>query len=273
MFNKSITKDPFDGTLSIKRRYKCIHDADGNIIGGITSKGLCDLNGVQIGTFERYEKALNEDGKSQNKKYYRSSFGEICSVGGMVFLDGKPLGTVEERQRNPYHIIMLAIASILLAVTIIFIALIDIPFSDIPSFEVVDKNGDWISQGTIAVLDDTIHPGSEGSYKFIIENPYNVELIYSIVIDQLYNNKQVDHFPLQFRLRMNNGLLLTEDWLSADELQYEELTFMPFSTQSFILEWRWLFESGDDELDTLLGIENGEYRLVFEMTAESQEVQ
>jgi hypothetical protein len=36
----------------------------------------------------------------------------------------------------------------------------------------------------------------------------------------------------------------------------------------FTLEWRWLFESGNDEHDTLWGVENGNYNIAVNLYAE-----
>jgi hypothetical protein len=171
--------------------------------------------------------------------------------------------------RNGTHIALLAIVATLLLTTIALIALIDLPFSDTPVIDVRDELGAWTANGTIAVLDDSIHPNTSGEYEFIVSNSHNVKLSYGFTITEFYNGEEVENnFPLLYRVRMNNGLLLSEDWHTADEIVFSDLTFMPESEQIFTLEWWWPFESGDDEADTLLGIENGTYHLEFNLTAE-----
>jgi hypothetical protein len=61
---------------------------------------------------------------------------------------------------------------------------------------------------------------------------------------------------------------LTEEWLPVTKLNYTNLVIKANSSQYFTLEWHWLYENGDDERDTLWGIENGTYNLVFNLTAE-----
>lgn len=273
MYNLKITKNPFDGTFSIKRRYKLITDADGKVLGGVTKKHILDLNGEKVGFLKEAFKTVINGEEAQKVFVFDSEYGELKITGDLLYLNDRLIGTVDQRVRNASSIIMLAIATMFLVATLVLIALIDLPFADVPAFDVVDTGGEWNAQGEICVLDNTIHPGTSGSYDFIINNPYNVTLGYHLVITEQYNNQPVEDFPLEFRLKMNNALINTEEWLSAEELEYNDMMFMPFSSQRFTLEWRWLFESGDDEGDTLLGIENGTYRLVFNMTAEVEEVE
>ena len=40
------------------------------------------------------------------------------------------------------------------------------------------------------------------------------------------------------------------------------------SSTGFTLEWCWPFESGNDEYDTLLGIDNGDYHIVVSIIAQ-----
>ena len=93
-------------------------------------------------------------------------------------------------------------------------------------------------------------------------------ILYDFEIEALYRGEPVSDFPIQYRVRMNNALLNTEEWLDIEELDFSDLTFLGESEQLITLEWRWLFEQGNDDLDTQYGIDNGDYSLVFHITAE-----
>lgn len=272
MYNPKITDAPFDGTLSIKRGHKQIFDIHGAALGTVSNKCVRDLNGEVVGEFERKEKVLNSEGKKKSCRVYKSSkYGSFKLAVTDFFMDGELVGRVPKKERNPAHIIMLSLASILLCLTLAFIILIDLPYSDVPKINVVDNDGSWEGRGVIAVLDDSISPGSSGEYDFVVNNPHNKMMKYDFVIKEYYNDAQVSDFPLQFRLRMNNALITTERWLSADELKYYEMLFMPDSSHRYTLEWRWLYEGESDDVDTYFGRDGGKYKLVFELVAEIYE--
>lgn len=271
MYNSKLTNDPFDGNLTVKRGYKLITDAQGRPLGTLSGKEILDLNGKQIATLERVEIAPNAAGKKQKSRFYTSPKGEMRLFDSVLFVDGEPLGKIPARERSVSHIVMLSVATLMLLATMMFVWLIDIPFADVPTIEVKDNQGTWEAQGTIAVLDSSIAPGSSGEYVFILENPHNTSLSYSFAIKEFYNGEEVSDFPLEFRVRMNNVLLETEEWLSAEELQYTEMIMLPDSMHRFTLEWRWQFEQGDDARDTYFGETNGAYTLEFQMTAQTQE--
>lgn len=178
------------------------------------------------------------------------------------------IGRIAVRKRNPSHIILLCALAVFLAAVITFIALINLPFESAPVIEVRDKNGSWEAQGVIGVLDDGLKPGDSGEYKFVISNPYNVDLEYNFTIEGHCEGAEIDYFPLEFRLRMNNVLIETDQWLSVDELKFSELEIMPAADQKFTLEWRWAFEKGDDYADTIIGRDASSISLILKLTAE-----
>ena len=271
LYNPKFTPAPFDGKLTVKRRHKLITDAEGHALGTLSKKHVLDLNGEDVALFARVEKREKAEGKREKCRIYTSTAGEMCLVDGVLFLGKEPVGKIATRERRPSHIVMLVLATLMLVATLGFIWMIDIPFSDVPSIEVEDKGGTWEGQGTVAVLDSSIAPGSEGEYVFVLQNPHNVNLVYDFTIKEFYNGTEVSDFPLEFRVRMNNVLLETEKWLSAEELNYTNMILLPDSTHRFTLEWRWKFENGNDETDTYFGVDNGEYTLQFQMTAQVNE--
>lgn len=270
MFNLILTKTSFDGTHSIKRKYKYIIDENNKIVGGFTKKYICDLNGNIIA--KKYQKGEIKT-KANNKStvlFYNGACGKIKVSESKVFLENEIIGTVENRERNVPHIILASMATVMLLMTLVFVSMIKLPYDEVPNIVVEDYEGSWAAEGMIGVLDSKINPGSMGRYDFILENPHNINLNYSFSIVEVYNGEIVKNFPLEFRIKMNNMLLGNGEWLSAEDLSFEELYILPSSSQIFTLEWRWPFE-GNNELDTILGQDNGNYQLVFKLVAESVE--
>ena len=159
-----------------------------------------------------------------------------------------------------------------LAVTIILLALIGLPYGDRerPVIDIADSGGSWEAQGTVAVFPRSLKPGSSGNYEFILNNPHDAAMDYTFSLEPLYNGEKIDYFPLTFRLRMNNVLLESEEWKTVDELKFDQMTIWNRSTQVFTLEWRWAFENGNDDGDTFIGADGGKISLVLRVTAQAR---
>ncbi len=272
MYNSKFTKEAFDGNLTVKRGHKIITDAKGHAIGTLSKKAICDLKGKEIAKLGKIEKFPDTEGKKKKSRIYDSeSFGELRLTDGILFEGATAIGKVPMRERSAVNIAILLFATLALLATIAFIWMIDLPYSEAPIIEISDRGGSWDAQGTIAVLDDSIAPGSSGEYVFILNNPHNQSLSYDFKIKEFFNGAEVSNFPLEFRIKMNNALLESDKWLSAEELNFNDLIMLADSDQRFALEWRWQFDGGNDVLDTYFGSSNGEYSLVFELTAEVYE--
>jgi len=249
--------------------HKLITDAEGKALGTISKKRVCDLNGKEIAAYERCAFIPIAEGKTQKTRLYTSELGDMRFTDGILFIDDKPVGQVPKRERSLTSIVMLSAATLMLLLTVIFVWLIDIPFSDAAVIKVTDVIGEWEKQQTVAVFDEQIAPGSSGEYVFVLKNPHNISILYDFKISEYYNGEAVDNFPIEYRVRMNNVLLETDEWLTANDLQYYEITMLPESTHRFTLEWRWSFNGGDDATDTYFGQTGGDYSIVFHMTAQT----
>ncbi len=271
MYNPKFTPEPFDGNVTVSRGQKLINDAKGLALGTLSGKAIFNLTGDKIADFEGTEFVIDAEGNKKKRSNYTSeAYGKLWLADGVLYGDDTtPIGYVPIRERNITSIIALALASLFLLATIIFIWMIDLPYAEVPVIDIKDDSGSWTAQGTIAVFDETISPGTSGEYVFVLNNPHNVDLNYYFKIKEMYNDEEVTNFPLEFRLRMNNVLMETERWLSAEELLYEDLVILADTDHRFTLEWRWKYESGDDALDTYFGVDGGVYTLVFDLTAES----
>ena len=178
----------------------------------------------------------------------------------------------KQKNSSGLKLLLVLLMAAIWIVALLMIALINLPKSPvIPEFEIKDKNGLWEAQGTVAVFNENIKPGDEGEYYFVISNVSDGNLKYSFDMKEHYpGNKEWIPF-MQYRIKMNGKLIEGEDWYMADELCYDEIIILPKTKQLMTLEWRWAFENGKDENDTLIGNRGGEFVLYFHVTAKLAE--
>lgn len=271
MYNPILTTEPPGNTMTLKHGYLLLSDLGGRAVGSISKKRILDLNGREVATYAETRYVTGEEGKMEKRRIYHSELGGMYFKDGVLYFQDEPIASTPRRERSLLGILMLLAATLLLACLLVLVLLIEIPYADAPVIDVSDQLGSWDMQTTIAVLDEMIAPGTSGEYEFVINNPHNVKIIYDIAILEYYNGEPVNNFPMEFRLRMNNVLLESEDWHDISEIVYTDIQLLPNTKHSFTLEWRWLFESGDDPLDTYFGKDSGAYSLQFLMTAQAME--
>lgn len=268
MYNTRFTPDQFGGEIQFGKKYRAVTTPQGEYLCGVSSKNVCDLNGNVLAEFS-HEQEMESDGKEFTVRVYRSvQYGDFTVKDNTLWLGEELLGSMPAKKKRA-PLILLGATCLLLALTIALIALIDLPYAETPVIDVKDDNGSWSAQGTIAVFDDKIMPGSDGEYEFIIRNPHDIRLSYSFTIGERYNGEPVENFPLEYRVRVNNALIGSEQWLSAEELHFGDLLLMAQSDYLVALEWRWPFEGENNAVDTQFGADGGEYSLEFELTAEA----
>ena len=268
MYNSSYTKNFSENDkLNISRKYKLVFDIDGKVLCGINKNSICDLNGEEIAKLRKKNSIVNEMGKKVTQVIYDSSFGVFRLVDRVLFLDNRRVGGLSKRDK--LSLAVLAVTGLTVALVIAVVALIDTPDNSMPRIVLGDSEGLITADREIGVFDETIHPGSEGKFDYEIINPHGKAMSYTMDVDQYYNNEIIEDFPMRYKLKMNNQYLATLDnWVESHSLEFESLVIEPDSTTGFTLEWSWPFESGNDEYDTLLGIDNGEYHIVVSITAQ-----
>lgn len=124
------------------------------------------------------------------------------------------------------------------------------------------KNG----QGQTTILsgdgDSVIAPGFVSEYKFGMYNNGNMAVVYETDIDfdlKIGGKEQKEYnFPLEVRLKGADGGYLIggeDEWVNVSEAKLTRHVSQlgRSSYEEFTLELRWLFEGGNDELDTLYG--------------------
>lgn len=161
----------------------------------------------------------------------------------------------------------MVLVAIIMVVIFVVLALLFAPKPSIPEFEITDQGGEWRAQGEIAVFDDKIQPGSEGEYKFAIKNESDAYLRYGFKLSEYIGNINQDANPfMQYRLKVDN-IPLDDEWHYVG-LNYADISIAPGSKNIVTLEWRWPFESGKDDNDTLVGFDQGQLSVWLFLWAE-----
>lgn len=117
---------------------------------------------------------------------------------------------------------------------------------------------------TVVSQDGTklIAPGVTTTYQYTMYNSGNMAVIYETDLDfilKIGGERQKDAaFPLQVRLKSQSGSYLIgseTEWVDVSEAVLNQHVSLlgAFSYETFTLELRWLFEGGNDELDTMYG--------------------
>ena len=179
----------------------------------------------------------------------------------------------KSQKKSSLRALLMAIAATILLIILLVIALLLAPRSYIPEFEIAQR--DWYNQmrweahGKIAVFDRSIHPGANGTYEFILTNESETELRFDISFTEYLNTKASAHAFMQYRLSQND-IYVAEDseWRYASQMDFQGIRILPGTSQLMTLEWRWLFENGEDVNDTLIGRAGGELSIHFLVLAE-----
>ena len=121
-----------------------------------------------------------------------------------------------------------------------------------------DKNGNYLYQQNLKIFtnsafeqDDMIAPGVSNTYNFVVHNSSNVKLKYNITMYEISEYK----LNLKFRLRRNNEYVLgsSSKWVSISDLNVYDLLINSGSSDSYSLDWKWVYSDGKDYEDTIAG--------------------
>ncbi len=144
-----------------------------------------------------------------------------------------------------------------------------------PGFDVEDEAGLWSTtteieifkvsyengKGNITVQssdgEKVFAPGTDNSYTFKLKNTGNVALDYTVDIDAYFTPDDIN-IPITARINRYDGL-----WLAGGKDSYVNVLSLDSASDSatlgagkytyYTLDWQWIFESGNDEFDTMLG--------------------
>jgi hypothetical protein len=154
-----------------------------------------------------------------------------------------------------------------------------------PGFEASDDNTVWSTNTQVEIFrvsyvngeqvitvnsgngDKVIAPGTENSYTFKLKNTGNVALDYTVEIDAYFTPADIE-IPITGRLNRYDGT-----WVIGGKDEYAKVPVLDTAEDNatlgagkytyYTLDWLWPFESGNDELDTMLGNLATEQELTF----------
>ena len=122
-----------------------------------------------------------------------------------------------------------------------------------------DVNGNYIYQQKLKIFNNAaynytekIAPGVSNTYHFVVHNSTNAKLKYYV---QMYEDTEY-FINLKYRLQKNNEFVIGDEkhWVTANELKTEFNSINMSSSDSYSLDWKWEYEGGIDDLDTLAGM-------------------
>lgn len=271
--NKRIDKKPFEDNLSVKRDYSKSLKGEGRAsLSRITHKHVYDKNGEKVASFDSWEKGKNpETGKVSKIYTYKSKDGKTIQLSGNnIFVNGKNVGTIKQKNRKKELFIKIAII-VLLMISMVFLVVQAYTFPATHELDVKDNNGVWSGETKINMLGSSIKPGSEGKYEFYVENKGTAEVTCTFTMGQDYNYKPIDVFPVSYRLKDDEGYL-DDGWHYALDVRIENIILESKEKIKLTIEWQWAYEGGHDELDTYFGNQGGLYSIHLYLTSEQNSV-
>lgn len=276
-YNPNLTADGFSEGDKFRKGKKArvLFDAQKNILGSVSDSSVFDLKGNEIATLKSEERREKSGGKIRVAEYasdtrsFRLVDNKFYTAAGDTQMW---TGYFRMRERNKAHIIVLSVLAAALTAMLILLSLIGLPFGEKvrPVIDIRDVNGGWEAQGTVAVFPNKVKPGNSGEYEFILNNPHNAAMAYSISLEPLYEGEKIVDFPITFRLKMNNVVMQSPEWKNIEDMNFSDMTILAESTQSFTLEWRWAFDDGNNENDTVIGADGGKISIVINVTAQAR---
>ena len=129
--------------------------------------------------------------------------------------------------------------------------------TEIEIFKVSYLNGEKVVTLNSDNGESVIAPGTENSYTFKLKNTGDVAVDYTVAVEAYFTPEEIE-LPIIGRLNRYDS-----KWLVGDLQNYEEILALNGVEDSatlgagkytyYTLDWLWSYESGNDELDTMLG--------------------
>lgn len=270
--NGVLTLSPFDGKVKLKKSVSRIYSPEGALIGGVSAYHIYDLNGDKVAALSHVEKTPHGE-----VRRYEGHRNFLLKDGILTLENGGVLGKVVARKERSLMIPLVAAVCVVLAALVVVVSVLgfpsgfSIPGDTMPELVIKTDEEVWGDEEHLEIFDGKLSPGSKGSYDFVIENPTEYELEYTLSITDIVS--WGGRSPIRYRVIMNGaGYVIgtPTDWFDTNEdnIFASGLQFAPKSTQKFIIEWDWPFESGNDEDDTQAGSsESPHYYVLVEVSA------
>lgn len=121
-----------------------------------------------------------------------------------------------------------------------------------------DTSGNYIYQKSLNIFNNAFYeytnkiaPGVSNTYYFVVHNSSNMNVKYYV---EMYANTSYD-IDLKYRLKINGDYVIgdLDNWVTADELKTSFSALDIKDSDKYSLDWKWEYESGDDNKDTYIG--------------------
>ena len=139
---------------------------------------------------------------------------------------------------------------------------------DIDDLLVRDKRIVWeeevpakIFTNSMYELEDIVAPEWSNTYQFVVKNGTEYNLKYTI--DFVENNPY--NINMKYKLKKNNVYLI-DHYVSADDLNIDEMILNTKKNDTYYLEWKWISSDNDTDIGTT---PDAKYNLKIEVKAES----
>lgn len=250
--NARYTKNPIKGSVKPLIGGKKVVDTSGALMCFLRNGKLYDLNHVCFASCKRV--ASNQIGL----------YGAFATDGKYLYDKRVLVGKV---QRDYSFLIIFALVLLLLTSAIsLLVVTHERKEPIIPEFTVVDADGEWGATGSLNVFGNgKICPGEKGTYMFMVNNPNAADINCKIKFKFRYGNGE-SLPPVSYTI-FSEGKKLT---LAEVEngLEVSGVVINEKSSRSFMLEWKWEFDGGDDGKDTIAGVLGSKYDILIEIIAE-----
>ncbi len=118
-----------------------------------------------------------------------------------------------------------------------------------------------IFEKTLYTMDGKIAPESSNTYQFVVRNntKYNIKYDIDFIETNPYN------INMKYKLKKNDTYLI-DHYVSASELNINDMTLDSSNNDTYYLEWKWVSSDNDTQIGKT---ENANYGLKIEIKAES----
>ena len=149
-------------------------------------------------------------------------------------------------------------------------------FKKVDSFEVFkayyDENGKVTVQSSSDLGDNIIAPGTSNEVLFKVDNTTKRVFYYTVKMNASFSNSDIE-LPIKVSLKRYDGTYVfgsnEDNKFIADFVNIQDdFALKPDRYAYYIFKWEWPFESGNDELDTLLGNMSAENPLTLTIELE-----
>ena len=121
-----------------------------------------------------------------------------------------------------------------------------------------DEEGNYVYHHNLRIFknpyfefEDKIAPGVSNSYAFVVHNNSEINVRYYV---EMYKECNYN-LDIRYRLKRNGKYVIGNDskWVGAEELKTAFKNLNKGQDDRYVLDWKWDYESGKDDVDTYIG--------------------